>query len=94
MIVVTGEVYLWANWSHSLKEKRSITKSIIEKAKHKFNVSIAEIDYLDNPQKIAIGFACVSNSAIHATKMAQTVLSFIEQSSDAVVDDSFIEILS
>jgi hypothetical protein len=35
MIVGTGKIYLYANWVHSLKEKRMIVKSTIAKVKNK-----------------------------------------------------------
>jgi uncharacterized protein len=45
----------------SLKEKRRIIKSVKEKLKGKFNVSIAEVGALDQWQRAELGVACVSN---------------------------------
>ena len=42
MVIGTCAVYLTADWVTSLKEKRSVVKGIVERAKHKFNISIAE----------------------------------------------------
>ena len=36
-----------AEWVTSLKEKRMVVKSLVEKTKHKFNVSVAEIENQD-----------------------------------------------
>lgn len=76
---------LSAEWVTSLKEKRMVVKSITEKARHKFNISIAEIDKQDVHQTIVIGFVCVSNEARHASEILQKVENFIERNTDAVV---------
>ena len=93
MVVGTCVVYLTAEWVFSLKEKRMVVKSIIEKAKHKFNISIAEVDRQDIHKNIVIGFACVTNQVSHADSIIQNVLNFIEINTDAVIDDVETEIL-
>ena len=93
MIIGTCKVYIEANWVSSLKEKRTIVKSITEKAKHKFNISIAEVDRQDFHKNIVIGFACVTNESSHANSIIENVIKFIENNTDAVIDDIDIEIL-
>ncbi|KZL91233.1 DUF503 domain-containing protein [Clostridium magnum] len=85
MIIGTAKIYLFANWVHSLKEKRMIVKSIVDKTKHKFNVSIAEIEDQDLHQSIVIGIACVSTNKRHADSQIQNVINFIEDNTDAMV---------
>ena len=92
MIIGTGKVYLFAEWSHSLKEKRMVVKSIIDKVQNKFNISIAEIENLDKHQSIVLGIACVSNSTKQSNSCIQNVIEFIERNTDALVLDSIIEI--
>lgn len=53
---------LYANSTHSLKEKRHIVSSIKDKLRHKFNISIVESGYQDLWQKIQLAVAMVSNS--------------------------------
>lgn len=93
MVIGTCKVYLIAEWVASLKEKRMIVKSLVEKAKHKFNISIAEIELQDVHSQICIGFACVTNDASHANSMLNNVINFIEKSTDAQIYDTIIEIL-
>ncbi len=93
MIIGTATIKFSATWVHSLKEKRMIVKSIINKVKHRFNVSIAEVDAQDYHQTIIIGIACVTNSTRHADSELQTVISFIENNTDAVLEKTEIEIL-
>ena len=45
----------------SLKEKRRIVKSLIDRVKNKFNVSIAEVGDNDYLKSATIGAAVVSN---------------------------------
>ncbi|TCQ02168.1 DUF503 domain-containing protein [Serpentinicella alkaliphila] len=63
----------------SLKAKRHIIKSVIERIKSRFNVSIAEIGELDKWQLSEIGFCCISNSRRHADEVIQSVINFIER---------------
>lgn len=93
MIIGTARIYLFANWVHSLKEKRMVVKSIIDKTKNKFNVSIAEVDDNDLHQSIVIGIACVSTDKRHADSMLQNVLNFIEENTDASIQDVETELL-
>lgn len=93
MVIGSCKVYMTAEWVFSLKDKRMIVKSIIEKARHKFNISVAEVDRQDIHKNIVIGFACVTNESSHADSIIENVLKFIENNTDAVIDDVEIEIL-
>lgn len=93
MIIGTAKVSLHANWVHSLKEKRMIVQSIIAKVKNKFNVSIAEVENQDYHQSIVIGIACVTNSSRLANSIMQNVVEYIEEHTDALVENVEFEIL-
>jgi uncharacterized protein len=93
MIIGTVKVYMNAGWVHSLKEKRMVVKSIVEKVKNKFNVSIAEIEDQDLHQSIVLGVACVSNDTKHADSTIQKVINYIEDNSEAMLIDVQVEIL-
>jgi uncharacterized protein len=68
--------------SHSLKEKRSTVRPIIKRVQSRFNVSIAEIDNLENWQVAGVGIVCVSNAKRHAEEMMQNVITFVEDNLD------------
>ncbi|HGJ67312.1 TPA: DUF503 domain-containing protein [bacterium] len=78
--------------SHSLKEKRRIIKSIKDRVRSKFNVSIAEVDALDSWQWAVIGIACVSNDSGFANSVLSNVISFVEDLRMAELVDYNIEI--
>ncbi len=46
--------------SRSLKGKRGIVKSILARARNKFNVAAAEVDLQDVPGSAALGFATIT----------------------------------
>lgn len=79
--------------AHSLKEKRQVIKSIIERLKHRFNISIAEVDMFDSWQTAEIGFACVSTEPDHARKMIQSVIKFIDGDGRVEIISQNIEII-
>lgn len=64
--------------AETLKEKRSIVKSVVERVKQKYNAACAEIDDLDSPGYTTIGVACISNNARHADEQAQSIAAAIE----------------
>ena len=65
MIVGTLRVRLLVRESRSLKDKRQVVKSIKDRLQNGFNVSIAEVDELDNRQLAVLGLAMVSNETHH-----------------------------
>jgi uncharacterized protein YlxP (DUF503 family) len=63
---------------HSLKEKRSVLKSILAKTQHQFNVSSAEVDFQDVWQSALLGFTTISNDAVMVTNTLHKIVQFIE----------------
>lgn len=92
MIIGSCKIYLEAEWVFSLKDKRMIVKSLVEKIRHKFNVSVAEVENNDIHKSIVIGIACVTNETSHANSIINNVINFIENNTDAVIVDVITEI--
>ncbi len=59
--------------SHSLKDKRHVVQGLKERLRHKFNVSVAEIDYQDLWQRALVAAVTVSNDHGHAEQVLQSV---------------------
>lgn len=93
MIIGYCKLRFSAEWVTSLKEKRMVVKSIVEKANHKFNISAAEIDCQDIHQTIAVGFSCVTNDAVLAERIINNVIDYMEYNTDAVLEDNETDIL-
>lgn len=81
------KITLRASWLHSLKEKRMIVKSIIQKLKNKFNISVSEIGEQDIHKNIAIGIAGICANSSQADSMMENIISFIEHNTDAEIID-------
>ncbi len=75
--VLTLELFL--SDASSLKCKRRILKSLLDKIKIKFNVAVAEIDKQDQWKLSVIGMTCITNESAHAHQMLSSVIRFIEQ---------------
>jgi uncharacterized protein len=65
MIVGSLRVRLLVRESRSLKDKRQVVRSIKDRLRNQFNVSVAEVDAQDHRQLIVLGIAMVSNEASH-----------------------------
>ena len=72
--------------SNSLKSKRMIVKSLKDRIKNKYNVSIAEIDANDLWQRCVLGAACVSNG----TRIINQTLNSIRE---MVIDTPSVELI-
>ena len=55
--------------SHSLKEKRHVVASLNDRLRHKFNVSVAEIDHQDLWQRATLAAVTVASDHIHAERV-------------------------
>lgn len=76
----------------SLKGKRRIIKSIKDRVRSKFNVSIAEIGALDKWQWATLGIACVSNDAAFTNSVLSKIVDFVDEMHTAELVDYEIEI--
>ena len=59
--------------SHSLKDKRHVVKSLKDRLRHKFNVSVAEIDYQGLWQRALVAAVTVSSDHAHGERVLQNV---------------------
>ncbi len=64
--------------NHSLKGKRRVINSLCDRVRHRFNVSIAEVDDNDVWQIATLGISCVSNHSRHAGEVLNNVVAYIE----------------
>ncbi len=78
--------------SFSLKEKRKIIKSLIDRIKNKFNVSCAEVGVLDNHRRALIGISIVSNSKKIIDSQISSILILVERLPEIEIIDKEIEI--
>jgi uncharacterized protein len=61
----------------SLKDKRSVVKSLIGRLKSRFNISISEVDEQDNRGRAVIGIAIVSNDSRFIDQQLDSIIEFM-----------------
>jgi uncharacterized protein YlxP (DUF503 family) len=71
----------------SLKDKRQVVKSLLERIRGKFNVSAAEVGDLDIWRKATLGFAVVANEAKFIDQVLEKLVDTIEGEPRLVVLD-------
>jgi uncharacterized protein YlxP (DUF503 family) len=84
LVVGTCTVDLHIPGRGSLKSKRFVLKSLKDRIRRKFNVSVAEVDHFDLWQRSTIAVAVVSRDRKFADQVISNVLNLIE--SDGKID--------
>ena len=94
MNIGAARITLRISHSRSLKDKRRVSNSLRHRVGSKFNVAVAEVEMNDALQTLTLGIVCVSNSAVHASQMLDSVVEFIEyERPDAEVVDCEVEVI-
>ena len=93
MIVGILTIVLSIPGSGSLKDKRRVVRSILDRVRGKFNVSAAEIDRLDSHTTAFLAFACVSNDKALVNRMLDKILGQVESNPLCEVTDSNVELI-
>lgn len=77
MIVGVMTAHLSLQGITSLKEKRSIVKSLIGRLQSRFNISISEVDHQDSKTMAVLGVAVVSNDSRFIDQQFDAIISFM-----------------
>ena len=83
MTILSAELTFYIPQANSLKDKRQICRSLIDKTKQRFNASIAEVDTQDMHQTLTIGIAVVSGDAAHARNSMEEIIRYMEGNVEA-----------
>ena len=78
--------------SGSLKTKRHSLKSLKDRIRSRFNVSVAEVDHNDLWQKASLAVAAVSNDKSHLNQTLDHVLNMVRSVPEVSLLDYQIEI--
>ena len=78
--------------SGSLKAKRPSLRSLKDRMRNKFNVSVAEVDNNDLWQKASLAVAAVSNDKSHLNQTLDHVLNMVRSVPEISLLDYHIEI--
>lgn len=78
MIVGVLTAQLHMQGISSLKQKRSIVKSLLGRLKSRFNISISEVDHQDNKTCAIIAMALVSNDTGFVNQQFDKIINFMQ----------------
>jgi uncharacterized protein YlxP (DUF503 family) len=73
--VLSVEVHIPS--STSLKAKRSVVRHLLDTARARFHVAASEVDFHDQWQRSAIGFAAVARDATQVEEVLDAVERFV-----------------
>jgi uncharacterized protein len=83
--------------AQSLKDRRQVVRSLKDKLRHDFNISVAELDDANLWNRATLGLVAISGSAPYLTGQMQEVDDALHRLSNtlgAEIVDSYVEILA
>lgn len=83
MYTVSAKLSFYIPHANSLKDKRQVRRNLVDKARHKFNASIAEVDTQGAHRTLTIGIAVVSGDTTHAQQSLDEIIRYMENHTDA-----------
>jgi len=94
MVIGLCTIELHLPGANSLKDKRSVLKSVMRRVRNEFNVSIAEVEEQDVWRSAVLAAATVSSDRAYAHGLLIKVVEWIERTRlDAELVDYQIEML-
>jgi uncharacterized protein YlxP (DUF503 family) len=93
MVVGAAQVELHVHASRSLKEKRSVIRSIVRRVRNEFNVAVAEVGGQDTWQWAVLGLAAVGHDGASVRAVLERVVDFIAGLHLAEVRDQSLSVL-
>ncbi len=78
----------------SLKGKRKVVKSVIEKVRHKFRISVAEIGAQDTLQRAVFAMAVVGNDSRMINAVLDKAINYVESMNVAELVEDEIDLIA
>ena len=78
MTVGVARIQFRLHGNQSLKEKRRVVKSLIEKSRHRFNVAVAEVEDQDVHQRATLGIAVIGSDSRVLNSVLDRIINFME----------------
>ncbi|MEE2679394.1 MAG: DUF503 domain-containing protein [Myxococcota bacterium] len=93
MIVGAAALELHVHGSRSLKQKRGVVRSISQRLRNRFNISVAEVGGQDTWQRAVLGLTAAGAEAPVVRRVLEQALEYAEGLHLAEVTFSDVEIL-
>ena len=81
-------------YATSLKEKRSVIKSLRDRVRRHYNVSMAEIDDLDSRNTATLGAVMAGSDVAYVNSAMDRLINTLEELRDATLEAHQLEIIS
>ncbi len=78
MMIGVLEIEMRIPGASSLKAKRMVVKSMKDRIRNKFNVSVSELSHLSSRQSCLLGIAHLSTARSFTNRVLSDVLTFIQ----------------
>ena len=83
MYTLSAKLTFYIPHAASLKDKRQVRRSLVDKTRQRFNASIAEVGTQDVHQTLTIGVAVVSGDTALAQGLLDEIVRFMEEHAEA-----------
>ena len=93
MVVGVCRITLLLPGNDSLKGKRKVVRSVLDRVRSRFNAAASEVADMDITRRAVLAVAVVSNDGQHANSMLDKIADFVRGAADAVVADSSVELI-
>jgi len=87
MVIGVLEVDLSIEHARSLKDKRMALRSLKDRIRRSFNVSVAEVEDNDVWTRAVVGIAIVANDQQFANQVLSKIVDYVENDREVVLDD-------
>lgn len=93
MFIASIRLELSIPHANSLKAKRMVVNSLVDRIRSRFGAAVAEVGDQDLWQRSVVGIALVSGENTHVREMADKVVGFVEAHWEGEVCEIDVEIL-
>jgi len=90
-MIVYAECTFFIPMAASLKDKRSVLKSMTDRTKNAYNVSVAEIDHQDVWQRATIALVATSSSKAAAEREVRRAIRLLESNPEWEMTEQLID---
>ena len=88
MVTASAKLTFYIAHATSLKDKRQVCRSLIDKTRQRFNASVAEVDTQDIHKTLTIGVAVVSGDTANSQRSLDEIIRFMEEHADAELTEA------
>jgi uncharacterized protein YlxP (DUF503 family) len=93
MVVGAALIEIHVHASQSLKQKRGVVRSIQQRLRNEFNISVSEVGGQGTWQRAVLGMTAAGSEALQVKKVLERAIRFVENIHTAEVLNSDLELM-